>query len=229
MNRKMLSMKSSTSWFWTSREVLGHGQAGQGDAEAGARRLVHLTEDQGGLARHAALGHLLDEVVALTGALADAGEHRHTAVVARDAGDHLLDEDGLADTGATEQADLAAEDVGRQKVDDLDARLEHVGLRLELVERRRLAVDRPALRDLELLAVLEVQAVARGVEDVAHGHVADRDGDALAGVPHRGATDQAVGRLHGDGTDHVVADVLGDLEHSVWVSPPCSKSTSRAL
>ncbi len=126
-------------------EVLRHRQRGQRDAQTGARRLVHLAEDEGGLADDAGLLHLDDQVVALTGALADTGEHRHTAVVLRDAGDHLLDEHGLAHARAAEQADLAALDVRREQVDDLDAGLEHLGLRLELVERRRLAVDAPAL------------------------------------------------------------------------------------
>ena len=74
-------------------------------------------------------------------------------MVAGDAGDHLLDEDGLADTGTTEQADLAALDVRGQQVDDLDAGLEHLGLGLELVEGRGLAVDAPALLGLEGLAL----------------------------------------------------------------------------
>ena len=34
--------------------------------------------------------------------------------------DQLLDQDGLADTGAAEQADLSAFGVGGQQVDDLD-------------------------------------------------------------------------------------------------------------
>ncbi len=92
-------------------EVLRHRQRGERDAQPGAGRLVHLAEDQGGLVDDAGLGHLGEEVVALTGALADTGEHRHTAEVLGDAVDHLLDEDGLADTGTTEQADLAAVDV----------------------------------------------------------------------------------------------------------------------
>ena len=142
-------------------EVLRHRQRRQGDAQARARRLVHLAEDEGGLAEDAGLLHLDDEVVALTGALADTGEHRHTTVVLGDAGDHLLDEHGLADAGTTEQADLAALDVGGEQVDDLDAGLEHLGLGLQLVERRRLAVDAPALGGLEGLALLEVEARRR--------------------------------------------------------------------
>ena len=193
-------------------EVLRHRQRGQRDPKTRARRLVHLTEDQGGLADDVGLGHLLDQVVALTGALADSGEHRHTVVVTGDPGDHLLDQHGLADTGTTEQADLAALHVRRQQVDDLDAGVEHLGLGLEGVERRRLAVDRPALLDLELLALLEVEAVADRVEHVSLGHVADGHADRLAGVGDDGAAHEAVGGLHRDGADHAVTDVQRDLE-----------------
>ena len=211
-------------------EVLRHRQRRQGDAQTRARRLVHLAEDEGGLAEDAGLLHLDHEVVALTGALADPGEHRHTTVVARDAGDHLLDEHGLADAGTAEQADLAALDVGGHEVDDLDAGLEHLGLGLELVEGRRGAVDAPALLGLEGLALGEVHDLAGGVEDLAQGDVADGHGDRAAGVLHRGAADQAVGRLQGDGAHHVVADVLGDLEVEVsLVSPPTSTSVVSRL
>src|SRR4029453_16190054 len=165
-----------------------------------------------GVADAAGLGHLLDEVVALTGALADPGEHRHTTVVLGDTGDHLLDQHGLADAGTTEQADLAALHVGGEQVDDLDAGLEHLGLGLELVEGGGLAVDAPPLLDVVLLALLEVEDVTGRVEHVALGDVTDRDGDRLTGVDDAGAADEAVGRLHRDGADHAVTDVQRDLE-----------------
>ena len=43
-----------------------------------------------------------------------------------------------------------------------------------------------------------------------HG-VADRHGDAPAGVAHRGSPDQAVGRLHADAAHPALADLLGHL------------------
>jgi hypothetical protein len=42
--------------------------------------------------------------------------------------DQLLDQHRLADAGPAEEADLAALDVGRDQVDDLDARLEDLDL-----------------------------------------------------------------------------------------------------
>ena len=116
-------------------EILRDGQAGQRHARAGARRLVHLAVDQRhlGLERllevdDARLDHLVIEVVALAGPLADAGEHRHAAMRLRDVVDQLHDQHGLADAGTAEQADLAALEVGGQQVDDLDAGDQHLGL-----------------------------------------------------------------------------------------------------
>ena len=94
------------------------------------------------------------------------------------------------------------------------------GLGLELVERRRLAVDRPALGDLDLLAGLGVEHLADDVEDPALGDVADGHRDRRAGVAHLLAADEAVGRLQRDGADEVVAEVLGDLEGDLGRSSP---------
>ena len=188
-------------------EVLGHRQAGQRDAQARARRLVHLAEDERGVGEHARLGHLEPEVVALARPLADAGEHRVALVLARDAADQLLDQHGLAEAGAAEEADLAAAHERRDEVDHLDAGLEDLHRRLQLVERRRVAVDRPALRVRgELLAM--VDRVAEHVPEPAERLLADRDGDRRAGVDHVDAARDAVGGVHRDRADTVVAEVL---------------------
>ena len=127
-------------------EVFGHGQAGQTNAGARARRLVHLAIHQ----RHfgafgacvvvhlddAGVDHLVIEVVALAGALAHAGEHRHAAMRLGDVVDQFLDEHGLADAGAAEQADLAALQIGRQQIDHLDAGDQDLGRGRLILERR---------------------------------------------------------------------------------------------
>jgi hypothetical protein len=77
------------------------------------------------------------------------------------------------------------------------------------------AVDAPPLLDLEGLALLEVEDVAGGVEHLAQGDVADRHRDGATRVQHRGAAHEPVGGLQRDGADHVVADVLSDLEVDV--------------
>src|SRR5256885_9470851 len=52
----------------------------------------------------------------------------------------FLDDDRLAYAGTAEQTDLAAFHERGDQVDDLDPRLEHLGLGLQVHEPRRLAV-----------------------------------------------------------------------------------------
>ena len=211
VKRKMLSTNSSTSWPCTSRKYSAIVERGQRDAEAHARRLVHLAVDERGVLENAGLFHFQPEVVALTRALADTGEHRHTTVLAGDADDHFLDHHGLADAGAAEQADLAALAVGLEQVDDLEAGLEHLGGGVEVGEGRRGAVDLPALVEARQRLAAGVERLADDVEHVAEGAVADGHRDAATEVAHRGAADEAVGGAHADGAHAAVADVLGDL------------------
>ena len=89
-------------------EVLGEVTPVSATRRRAPGRLVHLAEDQRGLLDDARLLHLVLEVVALAGALAHPGEHRDAAVLLGDVVDQLLDEHGLADAGAAEEAGLAA-------------------------------------------------------------------------------------------------------------------------
>src|SRR5690625_7406296 len=59
--------------------------------------------------------------------------------------DQLLDDDRLPDACAPEESGLTTLDVGRDEVDDLDPRLEDLGLRFEVCEAWWLTVDRPSL------------------------------------------------------------------------------------
>ena len=60
-------------------------------------------------------------------------------------------------------------------------------------------------------ALVDVERLADHVEHVAEHAVADRHGDAVAGVAHDRAALEAVGRLQADGAHAAVADLLRDL------------------
>ena len=206
-------MNSSTSWPLLA-EVLRHRQAGQRDAHARAGRLVHLAEDEHRLVDDARLLHLEPEVVALARALAHAAERRQAAVLLGEVVDELLDEHRLADAGAAEQADLAALGVGREQVDDLDAGLEHLGRRGQVLDRRG-AARWIGQRSLTSIGVALVDRLAEQVEDAPERDVADRHGDRAAGVDDLDAAREAVGRVHRDRAHAVVAEVLLDLADEV--------------
>ena len=167
-------------------EVFRHGQAGQTDARAGARRLVHLAIHQGHLGAFleialvvhlddAGVDHFVVEVVALAGALAHAGEHRHAAMRLGDVVDQLLDQHRLAHAGAAEQADLAALQVGAQQIDDLDAGHQDFGGGRLILEGRGVAVNRVALAGVD--RALLVDRLADDVHDAAQRLRPDRHGD----------------------------------------------------
>ena len=89
-------------------EVFGHRHARQADAQARARRLVHLAEDHHRLVDDAGVRHFMVEVVPLAGALAHTGEDGIAAVLRRDVADQFLQDDRLAGARAAEEAHLAA-------------------------------------------------------------------------------------------------------------------------
>ena len=78
----------------------------------------------------------------------------------------------LAGAGAAEEADLTTTRQRRDQVDDLDAGLEDLHLRLLLVEGRRLAVDRSRVLARDVAALVE--RFAEHVEEAAERRRADR-------------------------------------------------------
>ena len=116
---------------------------------------------------------------------------------------HLLDENGLAYPGASEQTDLAALEIGTDQVEHLDARLENLLLRCDVLKQGGLAMDRPA-RLAELL-IGSVERPPPYIENMAEGLIAYRDRDGFAQVADDRSTDHAIGWRHGDRPNLVVA------------------------
>src|SRR5450432_685382 len=199
-------------------EMLGDGETGEADAGTRARRLVHLAVDQRAFGAFAAallvdagFDELVIKVVAFAGPLADPGEHRITAMRLGDVVDQFLNQHGLADTGAAEQADLAALGVGRQQVDDLDAGDENFRFgRLLGIGRRRLMDGAVALR-FDRSGFID--RLAYHIHDAAERARAYRHHDRIAGVADFLTADQAFRGIHRDGAYRGFAEMLSDLEY----------------
>src|SRR5208337_5614844 len=143
-----------------------------------SRRLSHLAIDQRGLGflglldvDHARLLHFEPEIVALTGALTYAGEHREAAVLQGHVVDEFHDDDGFADAGAAEQADLAALQERLDEVNDLHTGLEHFHGGGLLIESRRQTMDGHAL--VARHGAKLVHGLANDVEHAAECSAAD--------------------------------------------------------
>ena len=154
-------------------EVLGHGQARQTHAHTRSRGLVHLAVHQRGVFEHSGFLHLVVKIVALTGALAYAGEHAVAVVLGGDVVYKFLDQHGLAHARAAEQADLAALGVGADQVNDLYARLQYFGGRELLVKAGGGTVYGPSFRRFrggQVVHGLAQQVHYPAQHSVAHGH-----------------------------------------------------------
>ena len=187
VKRKMLSTKNSTSWPWSRKcsATVRPERPTRARAPGGSficpytsahfepgRAIVLLR-----VLVHAGLDHLVIEVVAFAGALANAGEHRIAAVRLRDVVDQLHDQHGLADAGAAEQPDLAALRIGSKEIHDLDAGDEDFRLGRLVGVGRRILMDGALLRGLHRSGF--VDRIADDVDDAAEALVADRHGDRL--------------------------------------------------
>ena len=151
------------------------------------------------------------EIVALARALAHSRKHRIAAVRLGDVVDELLNDDGFADAGASEQANLAAACIGRQQIDDLDPGDQNLGLgRLIGVKRSRLVNGAPLGR---LHGACLVDRLADDVDDASERGVAHRHGDRLAGVDDLLAAHQALGDIHGDRPNRGFAEMLRHFQH----------------
>ena len=150
--------------------------------------------------------HFQPQAGAFARSLADAGEHAVAAVGRSDAGDQLGENHRFSQSGPAEQPGLAAANKRRQQVDDLDARLEQLGLRGQVAQRRRVAMDRPVFVGVNRPAA--VDRLAHDVEHAAQRRFADRHLDRLARVEAVLSADQAVGAAQRDAAHAAAAEVL---------------------
>ena len=118
-------------------EILRHRQRRVPHAKPGTRRLVHLAEDHDHVWKHGGFLHRLSQLLAFTTAFANAAEQADALMMTDHVVDHLGEQNGSADAGATEQTGLAPAFQRYQNVDGLDTRLKDFRSGRAPRERRR--------------------------------------------------------------------------------------------
>ena len=130
--------------------------------------------------------------------------------------DQLHDDDRLADTRAAEKADLPAFYEWRDQIDDLDARLEDLGLGLQVREQRSRTMDRPAL-DIRGDRRSVVHRLTEYVENSTQRGLADRNLDRRSGIFDVHPAHDGVRRGHRDGAHLIATDVLLHFDRHIDV------------
>src|SRR5690606_19171396 len=198
-------------------EIFRLREAGESNTHTGSGRLVHLAIDQRHLGLvafgvdNAAFDHFVVKVVTLTRPLANASEHRVTAVAHGDVVDQLHDQNRLANAGAAEEADLTALGVRREEVNNLNTGHQNFRFRGLIREIRGRRVDGSGPFGLDRAAL--VNRLADDVHDTAEGFRTDRHADRIARIDHFLTANQTFGRIHGNRPDGVLAKMLRHFQH----------------
>jgi len=130
--------------------------------------------------------------------------------------DQFHDEHGLAHAGAAEEAGLAALGIGGEQVNNLDAGLEQLFRRIELLEKRGGTVDRKGV--LRLQGPISSTGSPITFMILPSVSFADRHRDGLPGIVDLHAAHEAVGGRHGHGPHPVLAEVQRRPLSVRWVS-----------
>ena len=125
--------------------------------------------------------------------------------------DQFHDENGFADAGAAEEADLAAFGIRREQIDDLDAGDENLRFRRLILESRRRLMN--GTRGLRLDGPCFIDRLADDVHDAPERFIADGHCDGCPGIDDFLAAHETFGRVHRDRAHRVFAQVLRDLEN----------------
>ena len=131
-------------------------------------------------------------------------------MVQGDVVDELHDDDGLADSGAAEEADLAALAVRLEKIDDLDAGFEDFGLGVLIFEARRRPVNGIGLCRLDGAHL--VDWFAQHVDQSPQCLAADRHRNRRPCILHIHPPRETVGRGHRDAADAVFTKMQRDFK-----------------
>mmetsp|Transcript_68823 Transcript_68823/g.125562 ORF Transcript_68823/g.125562 Transcript_68823/m.125562 type:complete len:240 (+) Transcript_68823:931-1650(+) len=151
------------------------------------------------------------KVISFSRTLTDTRKDTVAAMFQGNVVDKLHDDDGLADTCTSKEPDLTTLRVRRKKVDDLDARQELCCRGVHLCECGRRPVDR--VESLRLNGAQLINRLTNDVNNPAQRLLTDGNLDWGTSVLHGLSTSEAICPVHGNGADHVLTQVLCNLQN----------------
>jgi hypothetical protein len=154
--------------------------------------------------------HFMVQIVTLSSSLTDTGEDGVTTVCLGDVVDQFLNQDGLTDTGTTEQSNLTTSGVRSQQVDDLDTSLQNFGSGGLVNESGCIGVNRGKLDTFDGSSLID--GLTDNVHDSTEGLGTDGDGDGCTSVDNLLTSNETIGTFHGDTSTGVLTQVLGHFE-----------------
>jgi hypothetical protein len=136
-------------------------------------------------------------------------------VLLGDVVDKFHNEDGLTDTGTTEETNLTTTSIWVKKVDNLDTGDEDGGRGILIGKGRSVGVDRKGhlLADWSTL----IDRLTDDVDNASKELVTDWDIDRSTLINHLLATLKTLGGIHSNSADGVLTKMLSDLEHDANV------------
>lgn len=122
----------------------------------------------------------------------------------------FLDQNGLSNTGTSEETNFATTGVGSEEVDNLDTSLQHLSGSGLINEGRGVGMDRGQL-DTNNRTTL-VNRFANDVHDTTECSLSNGNEDRRACVDNPGSTNETLCTVHGNGTDRVLTQMRCDLQ-----------------
>ena len=127
--------------------------------------------------------------------------------------DELLDKDGLADSGSSEEADLTTLKVRLKQVNDLDSGKEDFLRRRQILKLRRFSVYREG--SLTVKCLHSVDGIAHHIHHAATDLSADRHGDRRPCRLRLHSTLKSVSAVHCDSPYGIFTNMLLDFQYEL--------------
>ena len=203
-------------------EIFSHSQSSESNTSSGAGGFVHLTVDKSDLGGFilqtddTSLNHLMIQIIALTGSFSDSGKDGVTTMSLGDVVDQFHDQDGLADSGSAEETNLTSLGVGSEQIYDLDTSDENLLFDAHVLELWSLSMDSLSLVSGNGTPL--INGFTNDVDDPAKSLRSHGDHDGIASVVDNLASNQTLCTIHGNGSDGVLSQVLGNLQDELGLT-----------